>query len=437
VTALSAPEIVRSHYIRDHFWPLIADDPRVDLGQDLPPLPVPNRKEVAYSVDLSRATDLCPFQLGRLIWDILLDESNNFPKWKALDREAIRKEVDGIFGPHLLSYPDGESFLSSRGWLMGNPLSWLTLTLFHLSVMHAVGIKKYWVRGDDLVFIGTQDHIDMYNDLVQGSGLLINRRKSFISKTSFVFAEKTYVLRGRSWCPLGDVSLSGVMDKSREIPQFFSEEFEAKRVDPVIASRVRKVLMRVYRDDLAKCKKYHLPIFLPKELGGMGFPHKGGLSGALRSHHEYVTRVFLHGESVRLITMPRFTAKVFRYFRDLGRKATAAKKSLHMLGTWVPVTDPMKAVSGDLLSGQMAYVINGGKTSDVAQPPIRDMGLRFQRFRKKLLRLRRRDSFNLIRLGEWDFARIRFYLSAADASGWYVLPNQVDGTAYLRARLVS
>jgi len=72
----------------------------------------------------------------------------------------VRLIVNKCIGPQRLVYPDGTTFVSSHGILMGLPLTWITLSLIHVFwVDYTVIVSRsqipYSICGDDMTAMMT------------------------------------------------------------------------------------------------------------------------------------------------------------------------------------------------------------------------------------------------------------------------------------------
>jgi hypothetical protein len=84
--------------------------------------------------------------------------------------------------------------LQKRGLHMSTPLSFSTLCLVHISVCILSKIKSYFIMGDDAVLICNSDQYWDYQTNIQLTGMALNHEKTFISRNSFLFCEKLYVI---------------------------------------------------------------------------------------------------------------------------------------------------------------------------------------------------------------------------------------------------
>lgn len=142
--------------------------------------------EILVSTDLTRATDLLPFDLlGAVISG--LEESG---RMSALEVEILRY----LSGAQRLTYPDGETVTTSRGALMGLPTSWCLLSLVHLWWMDSVRrtskgtaerqAHRFHICGDDALLATTRVGGQRYKSLVLRCGGAPSEGKHFESSRS-------------------------------------------------------------------------------------------------------------------------------------------------------------------------------------------------------------------------------------------------------------
>ncbi|AGW51768.2 putative RNA-dependent RNA polymerase-like protein [Ochlerotatus-associated narna-like virus 2] len=224
VTKPPAWAVVAGNACRKTVWPLLEADRRIDLSGLRPTAEVLDefhdnlahslvgaRTTQFYSADLTAATDLMPFDVSRALWNGLCDGLGASPS------APLRSLGSYLLGPVRVSYPDlaalkerdrlfkaGEEteILSSRGCMMGLPVSWTVLNLYNLAmadmactpmgVPTLLGVAPAVARGDDLVAAIPEFAADRYENLIAATGGEANRLKSFRSTFAFVLAERTF-----------------------------------------------------------------------------------------------------------------------------------------------------------------------------------------------------------------------------------------------------
>jgi hypothetical protein len=146
--------------------------------------------ETCVSTDLTRATDLLPFDLVAAIVDGLQD-SGQFLK---LEIDCLRL----ITGPQVIRYPPSSGiaeFTSQRGILMGLPTSWAILSIIHLfwwnrsiksaslesrfPLKDAFRLNRFAICGDDALFIGQDLVAQHYKLVVAQSGGSVSPGKHY------------------------------------------------------------------------------------------------------------------------------------------------------------------------------------------------------------------------------------------------------------------
>lgn len=77
---------------------------------------------------------------------------------------------------------------------MGMPLTWPILSILHYTVaMEVDPTGSFRILGDDLIADWTPVQISIYEDYIQRCGCILNKSKSFLSRSKGVFAEKIVI----------------------------------------------------------------------------------------------------------------------------------------------------------------------------------------------------------------------------------------------------
>lgn len=76
------------------------------------------------SADLQAASDLLLHSHCKALWEGILLSMQLGPDLSEIVMDSM--------GPQYLYYPDGREVLTTRGILMGLPLTWITLSLMHI-----------------------------------------------------------------------------------------------------------------------------------------------------------------------------------------------------------------------------------------------------------------------------------------------------------------
>jgi hypothetical protein len=202
VTAGDSAETVRGHALRDVFWPLLESLPVAFRGEDQEDLMATRvlgkRKEgcIVVSTDLSAATDYAPFELAEAVWTGVFDGLVQRGDLSSAEASYGLREVLVHLGPHEVAWPTGTG-VSRRGWLMGHPLTWLTLNLAHCAILDMVGLLSCAVvKGDDALVYGPSENVRDYLEALEICGFVVNRSKTFFSTDRGVFCERLFRVGG-------------------------------------------------------------------------------------------------------------------------------------------------------------------------------------------------------------------------------------------------
>jgi hypothetical protein len=133
---------------------------------------------LAFSADLSKATDYMPHALARYVGLCLCNK---------LNRPQDIPVVNKLFSPKRL--PDGT--LTNNGVHMGLGPSWVILSLLNSFAAWHAGARRntYAVCGDDLIGFWPKRICERYSKLLEELGLKVNRSKSFYGRYG-VFCER-------------------------------------------------------------------------------------------------------------------------------------------------------------------------------------------------------------------------------------------------------
>jgi hypothetical protein len=140
-----------------------------------------NRQSLAYSADLSAATDYIPHELAKFVGQTLCE---------VLDRPQDIPFVNNIFGPK-----EVEGYGNTcNGVHMGLGPSWVVLSLLNGFAAWYTGARKetYAICGDDLIGNWPKKLMRRYEVILQRLGLVVNKSKSFSGKRG-VFCEMLMV----------------------------------------------------------------------------------------------------------------------------------------------------------------------------------------------------------------------------------------------------
>jgi hypothetical protein len=387
VTALETDTVVRGHALRDLIWPFVQSSNIFDIGDDLQFEGTQIQdNELILSADLSRATDVVGPGLALGFFEELHRKRGDVfdHKWLELAKDA--------FGPYDVRYKDGKRLVSSAGWLMGHPATWVVLCLVHYAIADIAGFDgRMRIRGDDLIAVGTQDNIDEYFALMERY-FLINKKKSFVSAHGGVFAERTFVRRGNSICELyhaapprgwlyGELAAtSNCYSQAEKLTKKFKKSYLS-----ALFSSSSKLISALQRN--------RIPLFLPRCIGGVGLPKVTGVSGAVAGSVLVSKMVTGHG-SVASAWTSRMGYRRRTGLLDESRSVTMFLHELGALSSCVPMTEEVLShlsLVSDLMMGctwEDGYDGPNGPERlllDQLQPPsISSLGRDWGRFRQRM-----------------------------------------------------
>lgn len=163
---------------------------------------------------------------------------------------------------------------------MGCPTTWLTLCLYNLACAeYSFGSELSVVRGDDLLGVCTPEQASLYEECIEGIGLVPNREKSFRSYSFGCFAEHFIYKDSFGKLRLRDTLLckelvypTSLPDTAEMIERCTSGKKRAAVISLLYSSRPGSYL---------QYKKAGIPLTLPREFGGLGLPHRRGYQGAM------------------------------------------------------------------------------------------------------------------------------------------------------------
>lgn len=333
-------------------------------------IPLPSQME-AYAAALARAG---PPREPRLI----RDGSVPFTRAEFLERALT------MVGPYAVVYPRGtvtqsQSVVTSRrGWLMGMPASWLILTLVHLATARRAGFRRFVVRGDDLLAVCRRSQIDSYFAELERLGFLVNRSKSFISRSAGIFAEASF-LRNRRFelVPGRDVSV-----KALASPHLLAPHDVGPALSSVVESYARvavgrysstrwRVASRVGLSHLGHLpqtlRRHGIPIFTPRPLGGCGIPKPSGFGSAVASSGARGAHVIGTGRSLEPLWVSNAELEAWEL---APRRPGADFRRARSKSAFVAV-DPVPYCSGRAAVAVTASLLLGRPVAEVVLPPLR------------------------------------------------------------------
>jgi hypothetical protein len=256
VTKNPPERVVRAHQYRKKLFSILerTRGTKESLGelptefslQDL------NGAERVYSVDLKKATD---------------GISHSFAEWIC---DKLDIPFDLVFEDFFV-----DGIKVSRGLFMGMPLSWCFLSMIHLLVCEFIDRKgNFFLKGDDLISVWTISQYELYRKILRHSGLMVNEKKTFVSRKRGTFCEALFELRGHKLVSIPNFSYAGLMRAGKEGIWIYDVETLAgtfvKRGLP--RKRIFDVLEISFKHEFCLLSKAGIDLFEPKYLGGLGLP---------------------------------------------------------------------------------------------------------------------------------------------------------------------
>jgi len=418
VTAGDSGETVRGHALRDLFWPLLESLPvafRGESDEDARAIRVLREKVegfVVVSTDLSAATDYATFDLAKAVWSGVFAGLVERGDLNQSEASLGLREVLIHLGPHTVDWPT-ESGVSRRGWLMGHPLTWLTLNLSHCAILDMVGLLgQAVVKGDDALVYCPRDNALDYMEALELAGFVVNKGKTFFSTGAGVFCERLYKVA----CDPGlRVPLKSIVLPTVERLSNLAVTFDA------LPRRVRKTCVEVLWSRASEvgliglCRKHGLPISLPRELGGLGLPHRRRLSGALVAHRRWATFCVTSATAGEVIPSwePPMTGSASQQVRKDLRWVSRTEHNRGNLGSQVPLSDE----SFRRFIGVRAFGLTLAKPFEASTFRYSDVARMWVKARKALSHTG--TPKNLINPSLWTWARLKGCIAAQSLAGIY------------------
>ena len=186
----------------------------------------------------------------------------------------IQRAVEIAVGKFHITLPDGSSFVTAKGVLMGTPLSFIILTFLHCWILRETfrrvprNLRVWFVKGDDSAFPDVRGTSERYTSYLEVLGIRLSVGKDFLSSRAVVFAERAVALTGRLSAHVLHPAMRrlNVSDKESVFP--ISEQM---LWDRPLASRIGRTIALTNH---SRRTLYH---FTPIEIGGEGIPPRQGL----------------------------------------------------------------------------------------------------------------------------------------------------------------
>lgn len=424
VTAMQEAWLVRGHAIADVFRPFLNAEPTFAMTEDDEERIISSMHvepdELVLSTDLKAATDYGLFITARVVWHAMLSACVQHKEIDAVRAELLLDEICRHLGPHQLVYGRGNKPISKRGWLMGHPLTWMTLSWAHFAAaVSTVGSRPdgntvFALKGDDGLIVGKRIELDRYLRRLSAIGFEVNHSKSYTSAKGGVFCETSYrVGRDGRFDRLPTAPVKALLYPSVEALDNLSEKMEkwlSKTQYKVYAKEFNRAY---YTSPLAEhARKVGIVAHAPQILGGLGVPHPGGLPGALSKRR--VVR------ALSCIVAGQRPATSFWSSRQdwsswtIVRRAAAFSADTKSLGAFVPMT---MSYMGKLCNATAAcYAWVRRKSLPARRPSLAQVAHRFRWWFRKS---RSSTPRHLINPKNWTYSRLRYYTQISVLSGMY------------------
>nr|DBA44210.1 TPA_asm: RNA-dependent RNA polymerase [Narnavirus forcipomyiae] len=307
LSLFSSLDIIIPDVIMRQVMPILLEDPNLDfetvvescdrLQEALTRGTISER--LVVSSDLSNATDLCRQEYAQALWLGILEA------FGYEENDNVTRAVMRLFSPIELKRESGSVF-TNRGWHMGTPLSFITLSLLHkfCVIDSGNGHCPYFIRGDDCIgiFSGRQSYFDSLESL----GFKINKDKTILSTKGGVFCEGTFrfsfsEIEKDSLLPLNyskkvkgnkplrlfegvkllrDVPLKGLLSAPRDgSTKLYAIGSFMESIRPIVSTKQMRRLTRfvtsTFSGLISQGRRLGLPLFCEQSIGGFGLPFNG------------------------------------------------------------------------------------------------------------------------------------------------------------------
>ncbi|WAK75247.1 MAG: RNA-dependent RNA polymerase [Narnaviridae sp.] len=264
---------------------------------------------VGQSTDYKSATDLIPLDLIEVIWrNFLHSLPKGHPFWVYYDLIICPRQMfmPGKF--QKLEKEHGSGLLNRRGSFMGEPISFLTLTLVNLLIEEVTSFYfdndvPLWtppqgnilagdpvcICGDDVAALRTSiSKILVFKQVVSSIGMKLSW-KDAISKRLIIFCEDHALIEGAGKTMkivYVDViksrllttmtrehsdNRSSILGKGRMLGNQL-DYFENRNIKIACLSYFMTIFDRHYEYSIIRDTKCKLPLYLPPSAGGLGIP---------------------------------------------------------------------------------------------------------------------------------------------------------------------
>jgi len=257
---------------------------------------------IAQSSDFKSATDHMALSLIQAMWTgFLATVPTNHPIWKIIPFVWVRRHIE--CDEQILK--EKKEFDSHCGSFQGEPVSFLTLTLYNLVVdemtnyYSTLNVNLYSpvtvdlrvhtvtaITGDDVVSLRTEKAVRTFRRIVIDSGMVLSPGKDGDSKRLMIFCEDhvlinyehlymkfTYidVIKCRLLTTMGRLHADhrvAILSKGRMLQNQLNY-FDSDRLKRITTVVYNNILDRHYSGQISSLR---LPIHLPPSCGGIGLP---------------------------------------------------------------------------------------------------------------------------------------------------------------------
>lgn len=253
-------------YLNSWMLKKLKGDPRVDpFLFDYPDFSVAAERELIRSCDLSRASDLVPYQVARAI-------GHGFCRAERLEGSSVEKVIDVLTGPMVVS-GEAKPWTTNGSPLMGSGPTWPILSVYNLWLTwESGGAGRCRVKGDDNLFVASLQVNENYNRKLSSTGGEISKGKDTLSAHGGCLVEHLCVVKAGRLFWIDTISVGSLAGRSRvagrgaQTPSWTS----GPSVDRSYPARSLCRIVRMH--DFAVLRSHGLDPFIPREFGGPGFP---------------------------------------------------------------------------------------------------------------------------------------------------------------------
>jgi len=289
---------------------------------------------ILRSADLVESTDLIPHQIAGGIVDGLIKG------WRLPTDGVMAVALKSLTGPvHLQICKDGETVVTTNAILMGLGTTWPILSLYNLGswemawtisgrrgVTRGYGRRMVKIVGDDLFAWAPREVSEAYTVVIERTGGQIQRQKDLSSGRAGCLAEQL-IVRCRAPTNLGDrlcviptVSTSTLSPDSRVMKETGQPVWlrgpSLAALGERLTTGVSAAIEAIYSDCFRVLRRVNINPFLPRVLGGAGFPAPRRLGRLGVSVDDLASPLWVRGVRCALAQKP---AECVRHLASINR----------------------------------------------------------------------------------------------------------------------